>query len=650
MFDGISETWSSRARRSLRRAWPLLSLLVLTGICLSPAIETGYWAEDIYYSAMIPSLPILDHSNWFAETVLSIKNSVQVGRFYPITPLITAVAFKLFQHVAVYKCYIIAVTLLDLVLFHALIRRMSGCRRFADFATACTVVLFQFRLTVDPFLGYYAQIQWVTAAFFVCLICLHRALVERKWIWLIASVLTYFLCTLTYEMTYPLVIIPLFLISWSHPGWKRGLRLAGPFVISVGFSAGMTVLVRWYYPSNNYVHATDFGVKGMFRSLGCQLSAGLPLSYYFADPLRLFSKGRDLRLWLDWLLQPRVVVVGLASLCWVDQVLRQSRRLTSEGTQVTDEGPLVGLGVGLVIAPTVLIAISPYHRLYLSLGVGWIGVMVQYYGVGLLLALGCWRFLAHRIGDGSFVRWKTLIVAAVLSGVLAVTYRANIEVATAINAPPGSDRFRQYAADHGAAWHWHRLNLIAALDAGVLGEDVHEARVELANQYPFWHDNIYGQYFYTKQTGRRIETWPSHFPSHLSADAPTFHVSDMVRDRKVSFVVVTPVGHPRIKAATGRVFVKHPSIRADGSELPLILLVNRADAESESSTQVFRLGKDLSAIQVGSGWGLFALPPNQIDNLDRLRLVDDPRQMASWIQKSSPDQSAARPASGSIKR
>ena len=650
MFDLTNASWPHRARRSLTRAWPLLALLALTALCLSPSIGTGYWAEDIYYSAMIPSWPILNHTSWFAETMLQIKHSVLVGRFYPITPIITAVAFILFQQVAIYKTYIITITLLDLVLFHALIRRMSGRKGFAVFATACTVVLFQFRLTVDPILGYYAQIQWVTAAFFVSLICLHRALLERSTKFLIFSALAYFVCTLTYEMTYALVIIPLFLIAQRRPGWRRSVWLAIPFLAAAGFSAGMTMLVRRSFPSDNYVHNTDFGLSGVCHSLGYQLSAGLPLSYYWADPLQLFSKGRGLSDWFDWVLQPNVILVAVAGLAWFYQVLRRSRRLSAEGMEVTGEGMLVGLGFGLAVAPAILISISPFHRSYISLGVGWIGVMVQYYGVGLLIALGSWRLLAWRFRGGSFGRWKSLTVAMTLSMILAVTFRANIEVATAINAPPGSDRYRQIAANHGSAWHWHRLNMIAAIDAGVLGQVPAGSRVVLANQYPYWHDSLYGQFFYTKQTGKRIETLPSVLPTQLAADAPTFRVRDMIRDHKVGLVIVTSMGSPQDRVDAGRIFVKHPSIRPNASELPLIFLVNRGPGAAADSVQVFRIGKDLPTLRLGSGWGLFALNSAQAVDADRLKLVDDPVQMASWMELIAPYQTATHTSPGSTRR
>jgi len=100
MFHQALGSWFRQTRHALIRGWPPAALLSQTAYCLSPSVGTGYWAEDIYYSAMIPSGPILHGTTWLAETIEAVKYSIIVGRFYPITPVITALAFVLFQNVA----------------------------------------------------------------------------------------------------------------------------------------------------------------------------------------------------------------------------------------------------------------------------------------------------------------------------------------------------------------------------------------------------------------------------------------------------------------------------------------------------------------------------------------------------------------------
>ena len=613
-------------------------------------METGYWGEDIYYSVIVPASPILKNISWAADTLDSIKHSMLVGRFYPITPLITALVFIIFQSVVLYKAYIIAVMLLDVSLFYVLIRRLTGRRSFAAFAAAMTVTLFQFRLTVDPILAYYGQIEWVAAAFFLSLIWLRRHLEEGKPIWLTLSALCYLACTLTYEMTYTLVAIPLLFIAQARMGWRAGVAMARPFVGSAGGCAGMTVLIRWLHPSENYVHQTDFHLASTLSSLWYQISASLPLSYYLADPLQLFSKGRGLGAWIDWVLQPGVILVFFAAAALIFRNLRRAGRTSSANLRPVNEWTLVALGLMLVVCPAILTAISPHHRHYISFGVGWISVMVEYYGMGLLLALGFWRLVASRRLGGSFARRKCLGTAILMASVLSLTYRANIEVATAINAPPGSDRFRQFAAIHGSSWHLQRMNLELALKSGVMDDIPHGSRLQLANFYPFWHDSLYGSFFYTTHARKPLRTDPSQIPSQPAPDAPLFRVREFVRDRKIGVVLVTPAGvalsgSPLASPdSQGRIFVHHPGLRPTSLALPRLLLVGqtviRAGFPERTIPRVLELGRDLSTVRVGPGWGLFTinLRTTGVDP-DSLRLVDDPIQVASWLQ--SMDSSAA---------
>ncbi len=597
----------------IRADWPVVALLCLAAVCLSPAINTGYWAEDVYYSAMVPASPILRQSSWWTETWLGVKHSILIGRFYPITPIITAVAFRLFQSVTVYKTYIVAVTLVDLILYHALIRRLTRDAGFAALALACVVPLIQFRLTVDPMLGYYAQIQWVIAAFFVSLIWLARALEGAGRRFLIGSALAYLACTLAYELTYPLVLIPVWLIVQARPGWRRGVLLGLPFVAAAGFAAGMTLLVRRLYPSPNYVHTTDCTLIPVLQALGWQISAGLPISYYLADPLDLFSQGHNLGHWARWLLRPGALLVALAAVTISFAILRRLRGIVSGTKYAIEPIRLAGLGLLLATLPAILTGISPYHRNYIGPGVGWIGVMVQYYGVGLLAALGIWRFVAVQVEvqvevQGSGGRNRCGIVAAVLAATLGLTFRANQEVATAMNAAPGSRLYRQFAADHGTAWHWQRRNLIAAVDAGVMDEVPDGSRVQLDNLYPLWHDTLYGQFFYSKQTSKRIETLPTVLPTRLPADAPLFRVHDLNPTRQMGLVLVVPVG---ASTHEGRLFVRHPAIQPSLQDLVSLDLVGQVGTAPAlaglARSRVVRLGTDLPVIRVGAGWGLFAV-------------------------------------------
>ncbi len=75
------------------------------------------------------------------------------------------------------------------------------------------------------------------------------------------------------------------------------------------------------------------------------------------------------------------------------------------------------LGLDPAHSPTLVTAISPYHRAKLSPGVGWIAVLIEYYGVGLILSSVLWNAVNALVGGGSRAAWKCL-AASMLVGSL----------------------------------------------------------------------------------------------------------------------------------------------------------------------------------------------------------------------------------------
>ena len=185
-----------------------------------------------------------------------------------------------------------------------------------------------------------------------------------------------------------------------------------------------------------------------------------------------------------------------------------------ESSAIPFGGPwLLAIGLMMAILPAIPTAASPYHQGYLTFGVGWIGVMIQYYGMALILAVSIRMASASAILGGPFARWKCLVASGLVAALLGLTYRTNQDVAAKINATPGSEDHRLIAGLHGASWHSYRLNVEAALRSGLMDEVPGRAVLQMVNVYPYWHDATFGKYFYATQTGKVIETMPTADPS-----------------------------------------------------------------------------------------------------------------------------------------
>ena len=102
--------------------------------------------------------------------------------------------------------------------------------------------------------------------------------------------------------------------------------------------------------------------------------------------MEIFKNVRGAGQFVKWLAEPWTIGVLLASLCLSSASLR--RQATQPGLPAGAEPLFVLLGLMLVMLPVPLIAISPVHQMMISLGVGWVVVMIQYFGIGLLLRPG----------------------------------------------------------------------------------------------------------------------------------------------------------------------------------------------------------------------------------------------------------------------
>jgi hypothetical protein len=611
---------------SLRRRldWRLAALVALTSFYLHPALKTGYWSEDCSHSVGIVGRLVLKQSDTLlGEALVNMWGAVTWGRFFPLTPALVTVVFYLIRDVVLYKAYLVAVTVLDVVAFYMLVRKLSGNRDFACFAGCIVIALLQFRVSVDPLLAYYGQIQLVTACLFLSLLALKLYLEGKGRGWLVASTTAYLLCTLAYEATYLLFFLHLLLISRDRRGWRARLKPALPFLVVVGSCAIVTIVVRRLFPSDLYVHRTNLDPKAVLLTIANQISAVLPLSYFLADPMGIFPHPHSVsRLW-KWIAEPRTigVFVGALLLCRATM----GRQAIPARLPAGVGSLLVILGLLLVVLPVLLIAVSPLHQTFIALGVGWIVVMIQCFGVSLLVATPIWMGLQVKRGV-RLARCKSALVSVLVASLMGLTYRANTQAAACFSAPRGSRDFCDMAAIHGAAFHAHRLNLESALAAGLMEGVPDGSALELANLYPGWHDLVHGKFFYAKHTGKSFNVLSRRTEDLSHHQSSNYRVWDFAFGPRSGFVVLSHLSPD--KSSIGdqvRLFVRHPGLLYTAAYPGFFLEGGSSESRIHATvTRDARAIPEVTLIRAGHGWGLFSLrTPNHAFDSESLRMLFD---------------------------
>jgi MFS family permease len=475
------------------------------------------------------------------------------------------------------------------------------------------VGLFQMRVYVDPLLGYYGQIQWMTAAVLASLILLERYLETRRAGWLVGAVLAYLLAALTYEVSYTLVVLHLWRVMRLRPRWVDRIRIALPFGLVIFACAGMSVLMRKWYPNNLYLQGPRLDPAAVGKAFAEQSTAALPLAYFVGDPLGIFATVRSPAEFVRWILDPGVAVVAILALAVAYFALRRGR---FEPVR-SGYGMLAAAGLALATLPGVLIAISPYHQNYLTWGVGWISVLTQLFGVALVFATIGWAWVASAWLGGRFARGKCLAVATLVALGLGLNERANREVAACFSAPVGSPRNRAFAASHGASWHLPRLNIEAALDAGLLEDVPARANLQVTHQYPYWHDPMYGPMFYAKHTGKPLTV-------AAESSAPGYRIRDLCVDATTGYVVLSEQGAPGARPV--RLFVRHPGLTREMFQV--------FDVEHNNRLE------HLTEIRTGPGWGLYRLEARNPETIEvvgaegKWRAFDEPRAVAEQDRRA----------------
>ena len=122
--------------------WNLALLAGLALFFLLPVLRTGYLSDDAQQSLLPGMLKVEGYS--LAEGIhLETQAYIPAGRFMPLHFAYMYSMFRATNGLFAYKAYIVAVMLLDLVLFFLLVRRVAKNEAFATFATCLVLASLQ---------------------------------------------------------------------------------------------------------------------------------------------------------------------------------------------------------------------------------------------------------------------------------------------------------------------------------------------------------------------------------------------------------------------------------------------------------------------------------------------------------------------------
>lgn len=374
----------SRKRNGLKFISGHRTDLIVVGfmlLCLCPVLSSWYYGDDTT-TRDIYALMRQENRNFFQYIFRQMDYYIiQVGRFFPIHILQRFSTFYIFNTIEKYRIFIIIMNILAIFSFAIMTRYYSGSKKlyYAILILFPGVFLFLSQYD-DAITSYFMFIQTLVIYLSFSLICLKHSVEKEKAGSLILSLFFYLLSLLTYESSYPLVLVYPFAIFYLCKGTlKERLRISFRrsipylvttlvcFIVYASFSVNAAV----NYQGVNY----NFEPEKLLSTLAKQTFAALPLAPHLwllknPDWKYIFSSITILDL------TTTVLFICLLSCAFT---IYKKDRISAAGKRF-----LIWLAVLLIICPSLLISISTKYQQSLTWGNGYLTAYISRFGFLLL--------------------------------------------------------------------------------------------------------------------------------------------------------------------------------------------------------------------------------------------------------------------------
>ncbi len=303
--NAISASHLPRGIRSwLSRNIFWIAVLVFAAGFLSPLLSSGFYIDDMVNSCTAGFM-LMEDFDLGSFIAAHTHDWMLHGRFFPLALVITYTAHVLFLSTLPYKLFTVALALIDLLAFHALLRAWRVPRAAAALGTLFLVLLFQTRRFSDPLLSFAGIMQLLAAQLLLALLTLEWYLDTGRRRWLVASVVLHVSSLMTYEISYLFLAIYLAATYARFQAWRPallGLRAhLAVTLIMAAFVSGLRTHVP-YFEKDAY--RPNWDPMAIYSAARVQTVSALPLSYPLLSDYRWkeLSLVRLISRWDNWLM------------------------------------------------------------------------------------------------------------------------------------------------------------------------------------------------------------------------------------------------------------------------------------------------------------------------------------------------------------
>lgn len=348
-------------------------LIIVSSIYfLFPLLQSGYVSDDAYNSLIKGSM--LEKNQTFKKYVLDLnwgwlKNS---GRLYPIEHFSQTFLFYFINNLFVFKIIKLIIILLSVYFFRLNIIIFSKSKFIGNLCVLILLIFFQFRQWHDPILGFAVLIPLICFFLFSSLYYFQIFLENDKKKYLFRSLILYLLLLLTYEISYPLIVLYI-VIAFFKSNLYKDIYLKLKFHYILLF---LVIIITIYFRLNvgekSYPSLDqNFLLIPFFKSFGIQIFSGLSFSYFPRLKINFIEN---------------LQIIDLYLFVFFSIIFYLLSNLNSQKINYQKILQIFILGMLIVLSQSFMVAISGHKNdiINMGLGFGYLPVLLEYFGFSLI--------------------------------------------------------------------------------------------------------------------------------------------------------------------------------------------------------------------------------------------------------------------------
>lgn len=361
-------------------------ILLFTAVVMGAVLVSKFYGDDVVLA--FQSKNFVRDTGTDLRTYLGVvvQSWVQQGRFFPVSNIYVSILMHYATDPFVYKLWILGFILLDVYVFGAFIRKLTGNRNFSLLAMVVVPVCFQIRTYHDPLVSYHLLMQVLILTTLLTGMGLLKYLRENKLRWLIVSLIPYTFGLMTYEASYTSIVFLCFLAffygaekfrdAFCWRNIKRTFFVILPYFLIMAGIFAVTLRIKSKYGVHYDGITPSLSPVDIAVTMAKQMAAAVPFSYHVL--------GEELNTSLSGILRAAKLQDFAAAAFFV---IMSFWLFTKKNEKIKNMWCVLGIGLSLLAVPALLIGISTKYQRELTWGIGNLSVYIEYFGATLLFLL-----------------------------------------------------------------------------------------------------------------------------------------------------------------------------------------------------------------------------------------------------------------------